>query len=166
MQELVQALTSEQQQKLLIELLHDRGGVELANCLLQRTASNFNDQGYQPPQGTPDWCKCGKCRQMDNPVERVCCKLRPCTTTTDAFYDVSLNLHVLSVCIINRSDYFGEDTEFTPSNYRKAAYCQYILYNHGYLGRGNRKVIPSCVIWKVRDHYPAPDSIYLGFKEY
>ena len=97
---------------------------------------------------------------------RVCCKLRPCTTTTDAFYDISLNLHVLSVCIINHCDYFGEDTEFTPSNYRKAAYRQYILYNHGYLGRGNRKVVPSCGVWKVRDHYPAPDNNYLGFKEY
>jgi len=35
-----------------------------------------------------------------------------------------------------------------------------------YLGRGVRQVVLSCVVWAVRDHYPAPDGYYLGFKEY
>ena len=40
------------------------------------------------------------------------------------------------------------------------------MFSHGYLGRGNRKVAPSCVVWKIRDSYPAPDNIYLGFREH
>ena len=158
----MQFLDNDQQQSLLIELLQDRGGVELARCMMQRMD---NDDNYQPPQGTPEWCKCGKCRPMENPVERVCCKMRPCITTSDVFHDTSLNRNVLSVCIIDRADYFGDDVEFQPANYRKAGYRQYIMYSHGYLGRGNRKVAPSCVVWKIRDNYPAPDNNYLGFKE-
>ena len=158
-----------------MKLLDDRGGVELAQSLLQRNGDNSisesppaaNHFPRQPPlQATPDWCRCGKCRQMDNPVERVCCRNTTCVTTSDLFYDICLNRHVLSVGIINRSDFFGEDPEFTPANYRKIAYRQYIMYQHGYLGRANRKVIPSCIVWKVRDNFPAPDNNYLGFKEY
>ena len=130
-------LDSGQQESLPIELLQDRGGVELAKCMLQRSANN-EDDNYQPPQGTPPWCKCGKCRHMENTVERLCCKMWPCTTTTDVFHDACLNRNVLSVCIIDRSDFYGDEVEFTPANYRKAAYRQYILYSHGYLGRGNR----------------------------
>ena len=33
--------------------------------------------------------------------------------------------------------------------FRKAAYRQYILWVYDYLGRGNRRVAPSCVILKI-----------------
>ena len=56
-QALVQSLDGNQKEALLIELLQDRGGVELARCMMQRSD---NDDNYQPPQGTPAWCKCGK----------------------------------------------------------------------------------------------------------
>lgn len=150
---------------MLVELLQDRSGVELARCLLQRN-DNDDEQPPQEPQGPLEWCTCGKCRHMPNPVERVCCKMRPCITTTDMFHDVALNRNVLAVRILNTSDFFGSLVEFKPSNFRQIAYRQYIIFNHGYLGRQNRKVVPSCVVWKVRDNYPAPDNNYTGFKEY
>ena len=77
-----------------------------------------------------------------------------------------LDTSVLSIAIVNRSDVFADDLEYSPASYRKAAYRQWILWQHGYLGRANRRVIPSCVVWAVRDRYPAPDGNYLGFKEY
>ena len=85
---------------------------------------------------------------------------------SDVFHDTCLNRNVLTVCVIDRANFFGDDVEFTPANYWKGAYRQYILYSHGYLGRGNRKVAPACVVWKIRDNYPAPDNNYLGFKEH
>ena len=37
-----------------------------------------------------------------------------------------------------------------------------IMFRHGYVGGGNRKVAPSCVVWKIRDKCPATDDVYLG----
>ena len=162
-QVLVQSLDDGQKNTLLIELLKDRGGVQLAKSMLQRGNDDHN-QNYQPPQGAPGWCRCGRCREMANAVERVCCKSRPCISTTDAFHDTCLNRNVLTVAILDSNDFYNDDAEMSPNNYRKAAYRQCILYRHGYLGRGNRKVVPSCALWKIRDTYPSPDDHYLGFK--
>jgi len=94
----------------------------------------------------------------------VCCKMRPFTTTTEVFHDTCLNRNVLSVGIINRSDYMGDEIEFSPSNYRKAAYQQCIMLHNvasWILGGGNRKVAPSCAVWKI---HLSPDGNYLGFR--
>ena len=115
---------------------------------------------------TPPWCKCGLCREMENPVERICCIRRPWVTLSGVFHVTVLNRSVLTVCILDRSDLFADAPIYTPASYRKAAYRQFILYEHGYLGRGNRKVVPSCVVWKVHVTCPAPGGIYLGYKEY
>ena len=77
-----------------------------------------------------------------------------------------LDVNVLSIAIINRSDTFVEPVDYSKSSYRKAAYRQFILWRQGHLGRGNRKVVPSSVVWSVRNRFPAPDRMYLGFKEY
>jgi hypothetical protein len=49
---------------------------------------------------------------------------------------------------------------------------RFILYKHmsrvlfGYLGRGNRKPLPACVVREIHDHYPKPDNEkYVGFQE-
>jgi len=75
-------------------------------------------------------------------------------------------MSVLSIAIMNRSDVFADDPEYTPASYRKAAYRQWILWQHGYLGKTNRRVVPSYIAWVVRTRYPAPDNHYFGFKEY
>ncbi len=31
------------------------------------------------------------------------------------------------------------------------------------LGRGNRAVLPSCVVWAVRNAFPSPTGEYVGF---
>ena len=51
------------------------------------------------------------------------------------------------------------------SNRRHAAYDEFILQHHGHLGTGNRRVIPSCCIWKIRDKYPDRYKQYRGFVE-
>ena len=103
---------------------------------------------------------------MELAVDNVCCRQRPCITSTEYFDSVVMDNHVLSVAIVNRSEVFADEADYSPASYRKAAYRQWVLWQHGYLGRSNRRVIPSCVVWQVRNKYPAVDGIYLGFKEY
>ena len=112
------------------------------------------------------WCICGCCRHMPLEVEKVCCRQRAHVAREEFFQSAVLDMSVLSIAIVNRSEVFADDPEYTPSSYQKAAYCQWILWQHGSLGRANRRVVPSCVVWTVRDRYPSPDSLYLGFKEY
>ena len=110
------------------------------------------------------WCTCGKCCAMELPIENVCCKQWPCITTTEFFESVVLDSSVLAVAIVNRCDIFADNPDYSLESYRKAAYRQWVMWQHGYLGRSNRKVIPSYVVWAVCTRYPAPDGRYLGFK--
>ena len=147
--------------KLIMEAYIQVGGLSMAKALLEGPSQPPPDVSNNLP-----WCVCGKCRNMPTPEENVCCRSRACLTTIDTFETIVLNRDVLSVAIVHRADVYSEDPVYAPSNYRKAACRQWTLWRCGYLGRGNHRVIPACVVWAVRDKYPAPDGIYLGFKEY
>ena len=149
-------------QKLVTEAFCNNGGIELAKTLLQDPPE---EPGPSNNNELP-WCICNKCRAMPTADENVCCRKRPCVSTMGWFDTVVLNRDVLSVAIEARSDIYADDPEYNPASYRKAAYRQFILWQHGHLGRGNRRVVPSCVVWSVRSKYPAPDGVYLGFREY
>jgi len=145
-----------------MNLFSTKGGVDLVKSALLSDPPN---QPTQQPNDLP-WCLCGYCRPMPTEVEKKCCRLRTCVTRTDLFESTVLDLNVLSIAILNRSEMFVSSFDDSPASYRKAAYRQYILWKEGRLGRGNRVVVPSCVVWSVRTRYPAPDGQYLGFKEY
>ena len=102
---------------------------------------------------------------MDQPIENACCRKLEGVTKLEAFENIVLGINVLSVAIISHSDIYADNPEYTHASYRKAAYTQYTMWIHGYLGRGNRQVIPSCIVWAVRRRYPEPHGIYLGFHE-
>ena len=48
--------------------------------------------------------------------------------------------------------------------FRKAAYRQFILDRYGHLGKGNRKVCPSCLVKTVRGHYPSQTGAYMRYR--
>ena len=41
----------------------------------------------------------------------------------------------------------------------------YTWWVHNRLGKGVRKVIPSCALWAIRDKYPEPNGIFIPFME-
>ena len=50
-------------------------------------------------------------------------------------------------------------------SYRYASYRQYILWMFDRLGKGNRRVIPSCVIWAIRNCFPEDNDNYVNYEE-
>ena len=96
----------------------------------------------------------------------MCCDQAPqnCYSRLQDFDLVVLDEVVLLVAQKYRQDVLaaGHDDDFNRVK-RHAAYRQFILWNHGYLGAGNRRVIPSCCVWKIRDKYLDRFGQYRGF---
>ena len=60
----------------------------------------------------------------------------------------------------------GITTLFLPfRNLRYAGYKQYTWWIHNRLGKGIRRVAPSCVVWKIRNIFPESSGIYIPFTE-
>ena len=156
----VSSLSVEKKDQLLITLLGmGRGSLDFARNLTV-------DEPEEPalPDNTPQWCRCGVCRPMPDEQENLCCKRVTCLTSYRVFSNICLDRDILEVCIKARSDIQAEEFNFSMESFRKAAYRQFALWRYGKLGRGNRRVIPSCAVLKIRHSYPAPDNRYMGFR--
>ena len=114
----------------------------------------------------PEWCRCGNCREIATPVENKCCTKRrnACITHTQLFTQLVLDAHELDVAMNYRADLMAANPNRDNDGFRHAAYRQYILWQHGRLGAGNRRVIPSRVVWPIRDRFPSPNGVYTGYR--
>ena len=121
-----------------------------------------------PSTGSPlvDWCTCGLCRPMPQAVENKCCKQSKCITTTSRFAKLCLDTDVLEMCIRNTGEIRNDREDSSTRAFRKAAYRQFILAKYGRLGKGNRRVCPSCVVLKIRERYPSVTGVYMGYREH
>ena len=72
---------------------------------------------------------------------------------------------MLELAIRARCDIRADLPDYSTQSYRKAAYRQYTLWKYGKLGRGNRRILPSCVVTMIRHTYPAPDGRYMGYRQ-
>ncbi len=54
-----------------------------------------------PPDGVPDWCKCGHCVAMPTQEENKCCSraVRPCITTSRLFPQLVLDANALDLAM-------------------------------------------------------------------
>ena len=111
------------------------------------------------------WCICGKCHREDDPEDRLCCKNNRRNHESPIFEHIVLNEHTLEVALINNADWLNLPRVFTNAKMRNTAYRQYILWYYGKLGYKNRRRIPSCIKWAIRQRYPEPDGNYTGYKE-
>lgn len=121
-----------------------------------------------PSPGSPlvDWCTCCLCRPMPQAIENMCCKQSKCITTTSRFAKLCLDPDVLEMCIRNTGDIRNDREDASTRAFRKAAYRQFILAKYGRLGKGNRRVCPSCVVLTIRKRYPSHTGVYMGYREH
>ncbi|XP_077081441.1 P2X purinoceptor 7-like [Siphateles boraxobius] len=139
------------------------------------------------------WCTCSNCEVMPTEVESYCCHewelIMPqmqnlsidedanapsvCITSNDVF-PAMLNAGVLETFFyipkINwkkRPKPAGLDGQMSAEQYRLVAYrmvTEWALKGEK-LGKGYRRVLPSCVVNLIRTKYPSPNGQYQGFKE-
>lgn len=116
------------------------------------------------------WCICKNCRDMPTDLEKVCCRQPPRQCISKMAY---MTYYVLEEGVLRLARTFWNDMlalTDTPEpgeemrQFRHAAYRQYVMWQHGRLGAGNRVVVPSCCVWRIRDKFPDPNSRYTGFK--
>ena len=135
------------------------------------------DIDHEVPVTVDQWCSCENCIEMENDFERECCRtnaeqivgdrfgVERCISRTEAFRDVCLNTNVLEAGIGAWRSFTDEPLQINNRSYRFIAYRQYISWIFGWLGRDVRKVIPSCVVKKIRTTFPAEDGVYIPFQD-
>ncbi|XP_039670115.1 P2X purinoceptor 7-like [Perca fluviatilis] len=168
-------MTSEYESyNVLIQQMSDVHLQELASRLFSMEPGLIFDalmmnQVAAPPSSVLTWCMCGNCREMPTDRERKCCGQGPnhCISLLPHFTLYCLEDGYLRIHRQYRNDVLviGEAREPGDENreFRYAAYRQYIFWQHGALGQENRRVIPSCCVWRIRDKYPDPHGHYVGF---
>ncbi|XP_025196198.1 uncharacterized protein LOC112595272 [Melanaphis sacchari] len=92
-----------------------------------------------------DWCSCGKCEKQIND--------RECT------------IHDFKKQRIKQKKRSLQSATVENKAWRYICYKQFTLWVNSWMtiGRGNRVVIPSCVV-KNRERYPEEKGLYIGFK--
>ena len=119
-----------------------------------------------PDNNLPEWCKCGHCVVMPTQEENKCCTrvVRHCISITPLFQQLVLDANVLDIAMRYREDVLVLNNVRNNENFRHAAYRQYVLWQHGHLGRGNRRVVPSCCVVAIRARFPSPNGVYTGYR--
>ena len=144
-------------------------------------SSSEEDYSVEKPRvGNNDWCKCGgNCKIEKRNIDCLCCQevhaLNSkfdakndigCITESKDFETLCTNKTVLENVLVGLHKARGEYLEENTSNrsFRYAAYRQFIRWVFKRLGKGNRRVIPSCALWKI-EHFPEPDEEYVEYSE-
>ncbi|XP_071172186.1 P2X purinoceptor 7-like [Mytilus edulis] len=146
-----------------------RSQPSLMFTILNRTSLQPNNpvNPEENNRNQPSWCRCSFCRDMPTEQERVCCRQIPnnCHSRLPDFSNVVLDALVLEVAIRYRNNFMAQQNADDDYNkcHRYAAYRQYSLWTHGHLGAGNRRTIPSCCVWRIRDTYPEHSGQYVGY---
>ncbi|KAL5021389.1 hypothetical protein ScPMuIL_000544 [Solemya velum] len=167
---LIDTLSEEQMREILQKMAAKFPSLVLDLCEDAAGAGVPGPGGPDPgPQPTPAWCVCSHCRDMPTDEERLCCGKRPehCFSILPDMDFLILDPHVLHMQQLYRNDVFALHAvrvEDINKSSRHAAYRQFVLWQHGRLPEGVRRVIPSCCVWRIRDTFPDAQNTYTGYK--
>ncbi|CAL9705809.1 unnamed protein product [Knipowitschia caucasica] len=161
---LIQNLSPEQCRDVLTKAVDGDPGV-----LFDIITNNAPPERNTSTENPPPWCRCAHCREMPTDVEKKCCLHPPelCISTVAHVETYIIQRGVLRLArrLWNefRAMVDGSDPGEDNRQFRHAAYRQYVAWQHGRLGAGRRVVIPSCMVWRIRDTFPDPNGNYTGF---
>ncbi|KAJ8048041.1 hypothetical protein HOLleu_00200 [Holothuria leucospilota] len=157
---------------------------ELAMILMGRGREEFQGNIEEPELdlrqeqhrlNNVNLCQCTNCGIMPSITECRCCHeinnidalraCEACITNYEDFDTVCLNKAVLRAVLIMRNDVKGHDAnverELDSKSYRYSAYRMFRYWVHGRLGKGVKKVVPSCAVRKIRQNSQIPkDSMW------
>ena len=112
-----------------------------------------------------DWCKCGQCKREIREIDSLCCTEVPaiiedkfegkkCITLAHEFELLCLRKIILKQVLVGlhktRGDPLENDKDLKNRSLRFGDYKLFIWWFFENFGKGNRRVIPSCVVWSVR----------------
>ncbi|XP_066305018.1 P2X purinoceptor 7-like [Branchiostoma lanceolatum] len=106
---------------------------------------------------------------MMTDLERKCCggSPRSCISRLPDMDLFVLDQGVLRLARMVRDDILALQYDQEPGadmkEFRHAAYRQFVVWQYGRLGAGNRIVIPSCCVWRIRNTFQDPHDHYTGF---
>ena len=130
-------------------------------------------------KGNTDWCLCGKCKAMETERESLCCLDTNeipddyfegnCITESEGFESVCLSRHGLKAAIRAKKYYKEKNNPkkskpdepkkpITNVTFRYAGYRQFVFWVYDDLKKGERKIIPSCVVWSIRERFPKSEN--------
>ena len=77
---------------------------------------------------------------------------------------ITCNPKVLKTALSALNNMRGDRININNQSLRYAGYRQFTWWIYNRLGNGVRKIIPSCAIWEIRNHYPELDRQYAPSK--
>ncbi|KAK0134322.1 hypothetical protein N1851_030115 [Merluccius polli] len=115
------------------------------------------------------WCLCSHCAPMDTEIESVCCReFQRCQFLLD---EISESEEDTDVCVVEHPSFAPHmDSGVLETYFRipkvnwKHKFLEWVLQGER-LGRGNRVVLPACVVQAIRLKYPASDGQYCRHQE-
>ena len=126
-----------------------------------------------------DWCTCRNCKNEKREIDCLCCQevnavngifhneQVQCAAMCEEFKTLCLNKVVLKNVLTGLHETKGDPVEdkLLNQSLRYAAYKQFIWWEFRKLGKGNRRVIPSWALWKIRELYPEAYGNYVTYLE-
>ncbi|XP_040064849.1 P2X purinoceptor 7-like [Ixodes scapularis] len=134
-----------------------------------------------PPQcryGNTEWCSCNNCGILENGTEGecICCRemgtaltrVQPagCITEHPEFSMLCLNIPVLRLLYFELRGLGYPMHDDIHRRYRYTAYRVFVRWLWRRLGKGNRMILPACVVCRIREEFPSEITTDFKYPRY